>query len=379
MMESKFFGKDILSRPKCPFCGLDIDKPVDLSHSAMPMGRCGCGAVYAFDVTGHNLGSAMIEALVYACGGDCDCAWSLISDEDYVDEQVYNYDDQTHRIVQSGTYEGRRIAGTLYFIRLVKELPGSKEQSEVAERSSLVPSSSELPAKKSFAKHDVEAFVKAYELDILLAMAREDKRIIRDLKRLLYSADDLVRRRAAEALGMISGVIAERDPATVAKLMQGLFSSLMDTAASSWGALDAIGEIICRNPRQFSGYIPQLYPMVRDKSLLPDILRALGKISLTHPEPIQKVGPHFIPFLNDPVPTVRAYAAMLLGRLGTEETGELLSKLLEDPAEVSLYEGGNIMATTVGRVCADALKGLKELSEKGLRTAGSGSRVAEGE
>ena len=356
MMESKFFGKDILSRPKCPFCGLDIDKPVDLSHSAMPMGRCGCGAVYAFDVTGHNLGSAMIEALVYACGGDCDCAWSLTSDEDYVDEQVYNYDDQTHRIVQSGAYEGRRIAGALYFIRLIKNLPGSGEVAGVPERSSFPPSSSEIPAPKSFAKHDVEVFVKAYELDTLLVMAREDKRIIRDLKRLLYSADDLLRWRAAEALGKVSDVIAERDPGTIAKLMQGLFSSLMDTAASSWGALDAVGEIISRNPRQFSGYIPQLYPMVRDKSLLPDILRVLGKISLTHPEPMRKVGPHFVPFLNDPVPTVRAYAAILLGRLGTEEAGGPLSKLLEDPSEVSVYEGGSVIAATVGRLCADALK-----------------------
>jgi hypothetical protein len=358
-MESKFLGKDILSRPKCPFCGLDIDKPVDLSHSAMPMGKCGCGAVYAFDVTGHNLGSAMIEALVYACGGDCDCAWSLTSDEDYVDEQVYNYDDRTHRIVQSGVYEGRRIAGTLYFIRLQKNLPWSGERAGIPEISSFPTSSSlEVPARKSFAKHDVEAFVKAYELDILLTMAREDKRIIRDLKRLLYSADDTLRWRAAEAIGRVSAVIVEKDPGSIAKLMQGLFSALMDTAASSWGALDAIGEIISRNPRQFSGYIPQLYPLVRDKSLLPDILRALGKIGLTYPEPMRKVGPHFVPFLDDPEPAMRGYAAILLSNLGTEEAREPLSKLLEDPAEVSLYEGGNVIVTTVGRLCADALKRL---------------------
>lgn len=357
-MESKFFGKDILSRPKCPFCGLDVDKPLDVPHSAMPMGKCGCGAVYAFDVTGHNLGSAMIEALVYACGGDSDGAWDLSSDEDYVDEQVCNYDEQTHRIVQGGTYEGRRIAGTLYFIRLQKDLPGSREGAGVPERASYSRSSPEVPARKSFSKREVEACVKAYELDILLAMARKDKRIIRDLKRLLYSADDTLRWRAADALGRVSAVIAERDPGTIGKLMQGLFSALMDTAASSWGALDAIGEIIRHNPRQFTGYIPHLYPMVRDKSLLPDVLRALGKISLTHPEPMQKVGTHFVPFLNDPDPAVRASAAILLGRLGTEEAGEPLSKLLEDPAEVSVYEEGGIVTTTVGRLCADALKRL---------------------
>ncbi len=83
------------------------------------MGVCSCGAVYACDVTGHNLGSAMIEALVHACTGDWDCAWDLTPDEDYLDKQLKNYDFETHHIIHAGVYEGRRIAGVLYFIRLL--------------------------------------------------------------------------------------------------------------------------------------------------------------------------------------------------------------------------------------------------------------------
>ena len=358
MMESKFFGKDILNRPKCPFCGLDIEKPMDLSSSTMPMGKCGCGAVYAFDVTGHNLGSAMLEALVYACGGNWDQAWGLAAEEDYVDEQVYNYDDQTHRIVHSGSYEGRRIAGTLYFIRLTKSLSGPSADTRVAESAPPPPSTSRAPGRKSFGKHDVEALVMAYELDALLEMAGQDKRIIRDLKRLLYSADDSLRWRAAEALGKVSAVIAEKDPGAIAKLMQHLFSSLLDTAASSWGALDAIGEVIAGNPERFSGYIPQLYQLVRDKTLLPNIFRALSKISLACPEAMRKVGSHFVPFLHDPNPTVRGNAALLLGRLGVREAAETLSEMTEDPEELPLYEEGDIISTTVGRLCSDALKSL---------------------
>ena len=357
-MESKFFGKDILSRPKCPFCGVMIDKPRDLSRSAMPVGTCTCGAVYAFDVTGHNLGSAMIEALVYACGGDWDCAWSLTSDEDYVEEQLYNYDEQTHRIVHGGAYEGRRIAGTLFFIRMLKDVAKVHEGKRAPEKPAFEKGLSKGTARKAFAKHDVEAFVKAYDLDTLLAMAEEDKRIVRDLKRLLYSADDTLRLRAAEALGRVSAVIAESDPGTVAKLLQGLFSSLMDTAASSWGALDAIGEIISRNPEMFSGYIPQLYQMAKDRTLLGEILRALGKIGVTNPEAMRKTGPHFLPFLDDPNPTIRGYAAVLLGHLGIQEAKETLARLSEDPAELSIYEDGEVVTTTVGRLSSDALKRL---------------------
>jgi HEAT repeat protein len=239
-----------------------------------------------------------------------------------------------------------------------KDLANAHEEKRVPEKPTFEKALSKGKARKSFAKHDVEAFVKAYELDTLLAMAEEDKRIFRDLKRLLYSADDTLRWRAAEAIGRVSAVIAESDSGTVAKLLQGLFSSLMDTAASSWGALDAIGEIISRNPEMFSGYIPQLYQMARDRTLLAEILRALGKISRTNPEPMRKTGRTFILFLDDPDPAVRGYAAVLLGHLGIQEAKETLARLSEDPAELSIYEDGKVVTTTVGRLSSDALKRL---------------------
>jgi len=69
MIESKFIGRQVIKKPTCPFCGIFIEKPKELSTrmpGEMPVGSCSCGAVYACDETGHNLGSAMIEALVAA-------------------------------------------------------------------------------------------------------------------------------------------------------------------------------------------------------------------------------------------------------------------------------------------------------------------------
>ncbi len=88
----------------------------------MPIGACPCGAVYACDETGHNLGSAMIEALVFASNMDWDLAWGLLPEEDYLTEIVENYDLQSHLIIPSGTFEGRRIGGALYFIRMHKDI-----------------------------------------------------------------------------------------------------------------------------------------------------------------------------------------------------------------------------------------------------------------
>ncbi|NIR13136.1 MAG: PBS lyase, partial [Desulfobacterales bacterium] len=64
-MVSRFSGREIIAKPTCPFCGMVIEKPGELeteTQTEMPVGKCSCGAVYACDVTGHNLGTALVEA-----------------------------------------------------------------------------------------------------------------------------------------------------------------------------------------------------------------------------------------------------------------------------------------------------------------------------
>ena len=125
MFESKFFGREIIKRPTCPFCGILIERPKELSTrmpGEMPVGSCSCGAVYACDETGHNLGSAMLEALVFGCDLDSDLAWGLLPEEDYREEIVEHYDYVKHLIVPGGFHEGRRISGALFFIRLHEDV-----------------------------------------------------------------------------------------------------------------------------------------------------------------------------------------------------------------------------------------------------------------
>lgn len=356
-MESKFSGRDVISKPKCPFCGLLIERPRDLTQSTMPTGTCKCGAVYVLDVTGHNLGAAMMEALLHASGGDWDLAWSLTREKDYLDDQVKNYDDQTHLIIHRGIYQGRRIAGTLFFIRVQKPVQSSK-RNEAPMKENAPASPRKGINKRSLGKRDVEALVNAYDLEPLLSLAEEDKKITRDLKRLLYSGDKLLRWRAAEALGKVSSVIVRRDHGTVARLLQGFFTSLTDTASSSWGALDAIGEIIGREPEQFSGYLPQLLQLSRDRSLLADVLRALCKIGSARPDLLRSTSFQVTVLLQDPDPEIRGYAAIFLGRAGVREARTELEKLLDDPSEMETYKDGFLEKKSVGHLASDALKKL---------------------
>jgi hypothetical protein len=363
-MVSKFTGRNIFNKPSCPFCGMLIDRPRELAMRMpheMPVGKCVCGAAYAYDATGHNLGTAMIDALVFGCNGDWDLAWDLLPGEDYLEQQVGNYDFENHLVVHGGIYEGRRIAGTLYFVRLHQDVLEVTDEGSrrLMERSTPVPRARGASAKgkgrKPFSKKEVEALVKAYDVAPLLGMAEQDKRILRDLQRLLYSADKLERWRAADTMGKVSAVIAKNDPGVVSRLIQGLITSLADTAASSWGSLDAIGEIIRNCPEQFAGYMPQLYPFARDRALLADVLRALGRIGKVKPDLIRKKAFYFFPFLADPSPEIRGYAAILVGNLGAHEAKEGLEKLVNDPAAMEVYAHGALQNRTIGQLASEAL------------------------
>lgn len=326
----------------------------------MPLGKCPCRAVYAFDVTGHNLGTALIEALVFACDGDWDLAWDLLPDEDYTEALVHNYDMESHLLVHGAHYQGRRIAGTLYFIRLLREVPVSTREPAQSRplKAPLVSEgrSTRRGRGKAFSKRDVERWVRDYDLVPLLSCAEKDKRILRDLQRLLYSADKLMRWKAADVVGRVSAIIAAYDPAAVSGLLQRLFSALEDTAASSWGSLDAIGEIISHNPEQFVGYLPRLYPLMGDRALLSQVLRALGLVGARRPDLLKEKSPHFLPLLLDPDPQIRGHATILLGNLGATEAMDNLARLLDDTADMEIYSAGQLLERTVGQLASKALE-----------------------
>ena len=364
MLDQKFFGREPVQRPKCPFCGLFVEKPKELNTrkpGEMPVGMCSCGAVYACDETGHNLGAALIEALLFGCDMDWDLAWGLVADEDYKQEIVENYDFTTHLVISSGTYEGRKT-GALYFIRLHPEVQevtaeGAKERLESAPKEAPAIREKQAPLRR-MSKKEVEKKVREYQLDPLVDAAREDKKVLRYLQRLLYSGDNLLRQRASEALGGACAVVGDNDPGIVSKLLQGLFYSLTDTAAFPLGAFEAIGEIIAQRPDLYGGYTSQLYQFTGDVNRRVDALKALGTIAKTQGAFIRKHTLYFFAFFEDPDPSVRGYTAWLMGNLGAHEARKDVEKCLGESHEIEIYEKGRVRKMSVGNIAQEALNKL---------------------
>ncbi len=112
--------KAVLTEPRCPFCRELFRRPRDIETELGYFlgGLCSCGAVYACDPTGRNLGEAFVDALTYACGEDWSLAWSLSPDEDY-EQRILSYNLELHTLSPKWSRFHRGASkGRLLFLRL---------------------------------------------------------------------------------------------------------------------------------------------------------------------------------------------------------------------------------------------------------------------
>lgn len=80
---------------RCPFCKEFVShpEPIKTATGECIGGRCGCGAVFVVDETGHNVGEAYLDALTLLFGE----ALNLLSGEPYR-EEVFSYNRRTHTL-----------------------------------------------------------------------------------------------------------------------------------------------------------------------------------------------------------------------------------------------------------------------------------------
>ncbi|NPA95481.1 MAG: tetratricopeptide repeat protein [Thermodesulfobacteria bacterium] len=366
--------------PRCPFCSQRLPRPRQVEPKRLgdfDFGVCECGAVFAHDVTGHNLGAAMVEALGFACDDDWDLAWSLMPGEDYNDALIEGYDFHRHVVFPKGyDQEGNKVRGALSFIRLNDDLQGVKHDGartrfqEGSERP-LQPTATEniSPAKggkrRRYSKREVERLVKEKDLQRLVDMALEDKLVLRKIQRLLYAADFDTRWQAVLVLGQVAAALARHDPSTVGDLLRRLLYSANDSAATNWGAIETVGEIIRNQPSVYGSFVRHILGLVGDVPSRPAILWAIGRIGELHPKLVRN-NSFFVMFdlLDAEEPEVRGHAAWALGRIKAREAEKALERLVDDDAEFTLFDGESLKTTTVGKIAKEALDSMKDSENK---------------
>lgn len=367
-------------RPWCPFCGENVEKPrepVSRKVDEFTMGVCQCGAVYTSDPTGHNIGAAMVEALVHACGDNWDLAWDLMPDEDYLTSRLENYDETTNQVIDKKNLDGRCISGILYFVRLNRDIAeisaqvsGKKKELDEIQVAS-ASAKSDLPKmepardpkrkKKKARKKEVLDLAAKQDIDALVDLAFDDLKTLRFMQRLLYDPDEDKRWLYAWTIGMVCRRLSTRKPGAVSDLLQRLYDASTDSAATHWGLLETIGSIIICRPDIFGAFTRHIYMFRGSPSNRVQVLWALGSIAAQRPDLVRNT-PYYVllDFLQHPDSFTRGHAVRLFGNIRAIETKADIEKLSNDPAKVTVYEEGYPVHTTVGQLAQEALKLITE-------------------
>lgn len=348
--------------PWCPFCYHKIEQPKELSSRKIvefPIGLCKqCGAVYAYDITGHNMGSAFIEALLFACNEDDYLAFSLSHGDDYTDAVVGNYDIVTHTVVPEKIYNERFVRGVLIFVKLFGQFQEATEEKVKEKFKAIQPIVKTRLRSEKFSKEIVRQYVLENKKEDLVSLAEEDSRVINQLQRMLYTPDEHLRWEIIDLLGEVSRRVGEKRPDIISKLVNNLLQSAASPGASAWGSLEAIGAIISSNPALFGEFTKPLLSFISQKDLWREVTWAIGKISTAAPELAKLAFRGLVSLLDNPDPVLRGYASWALGNIGFDDVIGQLKAIETDENKLTLWRDGDLQEVTVGRLAREAIQKL---------------------
>ncbi len=343
-----------------------------------PMGRCECGAVYVADPTGHNVGAAMVECLVNACGGNWDLAWDLLPEDDYLTGQLDDYDEVTHQIVQKRNLDGRAVRGVLYFVRLHRDM--AQLAARYAKKHGMVASATgtdtddgkvkpvrQLDPKRKRLRADkqsVQHLVDQEDVDALVALYLDDRKTLRFFQRMLYAPGPAQRYKYAWILGQVCGEGAALEPGPTADLLHRLFEACADSAASSWGMVEGIGAIIANRPDIYGAFTRHLFAYMGDPGTREAVLWGLAEIAAARPDLIRSLPFYSLfPVLTHENPVFRALTLRLLGRIQAKEAAMQIMGLTHDATPVTIPDRGRLCSTTVAALAAEALQLIHQEEE----------------
>ncbi len=357
-------------KPWCPFCGQDVPPPLPPEQRKMDEfneGKCQCGAIYASDPTGHNVGAAMVEALVHACHENWDFAWDLTPEDDYLTNRIENYDEVTHQVIETRNIDGRAVRGVLYFVRLnsdISEISAqiSKGKTVPKDTNPQVPLPPMEPLrdpkrkKKRANKNLVKELADAHDIQALVDLCFDDSRTIRYLQRLLYAPSQEQRMVYASVMGKVCGRYSTRKPGAVSDLLHRLYEACSDSASTHWGLIETIGYIIAERTDIYGAFSRHLLMYREVPTTQVPVLWALSEIAKRKPD-ILKDAPFYSLFkmLSHPEPATRGHAAMLFGLINASEIKGQIMELIDDPGELILYRDDKPEKTTVGELARAAI------------------------
>jgi hypothetical protein len=210
-------------------------------------------------------------------------------------------------------------------------------------------------------KPEIKELLGSYNLRPIVDAAKNDRSMIRILISLVYDKEDLQSWRAIEAIGLISGEIAQMNHEVVRNLSQRFLWMMRDESGNGPGsAPEILGEIVRNSPDAFADIGQVLTSFHDEKMLRRGVMRAIWRICekrsdllcMTQELLDQKL------YLNDEDAVVRAYALMIAGGIGRKDLLPVMGDLRNDQSSVRFYQNGEFVSTTVAEIASKVCAGM---------------------
>ena len=210
-------------------------------------------------------------------------------------------------------------------------------------------------------KSEIRELLDSYNIQPVVEAAKKDRSIIRMLISLVYDKEDVQSWRAIEAIGLVSGEIAQTNTDVVRNLSQRFLWMLREESGNGPGsAPEMLGEIVRNSPDAFADIGQVLTSFHDEKMLRRGVMRAIWRICEQRPDLLcitcelmeEKL------YLNDEDAVVRAYALMIAGAIGLKDLLPVMEELRKDQSPVRFYEKGEFTMTTVADIANKVYTGL---------------------
>lgn len=204
-------------------------------------------------------------------------------------------------------------------------------------------------------REHIIALLKAGNFPGLVELAGRESGTAALLMQFFYDPHDLLHWRAVEGLGHVAGAHPEQAKKLIPRL---LYLLNEDSGSTGWGAASALGEIGRQQISLVAEIIPMFVGFLEDRFSQGPMLWGLGRLGEFQPDLLAEAVPAIVPFLTNTEPQLRAYAAWCLGKMRCREALPELQPLRTDASAVEIYDRGELLDTTVGRVAQEALENI---------------------
>jgi hypothetical protein len=338
--------KDI---PKCPFCRVEIARPVKTNTDLGEIltGKCRCGAIFVCDLTGRCVGEAYMEALVLL-KGDWDIG-VLDPDKDYSYSDM-DYDYRTHRKIDIST--AGESPGKLVFLKKIGVSEDIQQVSAIHEEPKMVPG-------RANQKKIVKKLLQDGDLKKVADMSLDDRGIINLLFSFSYDKENVMTWRAIESVGLIAEKLSLIDPEFIRNTARRLLWAMTEESGGiSWSAPEMLGEIIRANPQQSNDLVPILWSNRNEDVFKAGTIWAMGRIADVSPERVAFIYQELEKMLEDTDPQIIGYSIIVFSKIGGASTINDIKKFLGDERIINLYKDRNLIKISIGEVALQTINSI---------------------